>query len=111
MPIAQRHPCRCTLDVHSRFNCGEMVDELARLGLSVNYRRVMYLEEKMGLSMIQQFTYEGVVAPPGLRRGLFSVGDTDNILWVTLKLRDCIRLSKYKIKMFGDHQYFYFTLL
>ena len=29
-----------------------MVDELARLGLSVNYRRVMYLKKKMGLSVI-----------------------------------------------------------
>ena len=44
-----------------------MVDELARLGLSVNYRRVMYLEKKMGLSVIQQFADEGVVCPPGLQ--------------------------------------------
>ena len=35
-----------------------MVDELARLGLSVNYRRVVYLEKKMGLFVIQQFTGE-----------------------------------------------------
>ena len=56
-----------------------MVDELARLGFSVNYRRVMYLEMKIGLSFIQQFTDEGVVSPPGLRRGLFTVGDTDTI--------------------------------
>ena len=45
--------------VHSRFRSGEMVDELARLGLSVNYRRVMFLEKKMGLSVIQQFADEG----------------------------------------------------
>ena len=58
-----------------------MVDVLARLGLSVNYRCVMqaYLEKKMGLFVIQQFTDEGVVSPPRLRRGLFTVGDTDNI--------------------------------
>ena len=36
-----------------------MVDELARLGLSVNYRCVMYMEKKVGLSEIQQFTEEG----------------------------------------------------
>ena len=36
-----------------------MVNELARLGLSVNYRRVLYLEKKMGLSVIQRFTDEG----------------------------------------------------
>ena len=34
----------------------------------------------MGLFVIQQFTDEGVVSPPGLRRGLFTVGDTDNNL-------------------------------
>ena len=56
-----------------------MVDELARLVLSVNYRRVMYLEKKMGLSVIQQFTSEGVVSTPVLRRGVFTVGDTDNM--------------------------------
>ena len=36
------------LYVHSRFRSGEMVDELARLGLPMNHRRVMYLEKKMG---------------------------------------------------------------
>ena len=72
-------PVYIGLYVHSRFRSGEMVDELARLGLSVNYRRVMYLEKKMGLSVIQQFADEGVVCPPGLRRGLFTVGATDNI--------------------------------
>ena len=33
----------------------------------------------MGLSVIQQFTDEGVVSQSGLRRGLFTVGDTDTI--------------------------------
>ena len=45
----------------------------------MNYCRVMYLEKKMGLPVIQQFTDKGVVSPPGLRRGLFTVGYTDNI--------------------------------
>ena len=34
-------PLYIGLDVHSRFRSGEMVDVLARLGLSVNDRRVM----------------------------------------------------------------------
>ena len=33
----------------------------------------------MGVFVIQQLTDEGAVSPPGLRRGLFTVGDTDNI--------------------------------
>ena len=33
----------------------------------------------MGLFVMQQFTDESVVSPPALRRGLFTVGDTDNI--------------------------------
>ncbi len=45
--------------VHSRLRSGEMVDELARLGLSVNYHHFRYMEKKMGLSVIQQFTDEG----------------------------------------------------
>ena len=67
--------------VHSRFRRGEMVDELVRLGLAVNYRRVIYPEKKMGISLIQQFTDEGVVSPHGLRRGLFTVGDIDNLYY------------------------------
>ena len=42
-------PVYIGLYVHSRFRSGEMADELARLGLSVNFRRVMYLEKEMGL--------------------------------------------------------------
>ena len=38
--------------VHSRIRSGEMVDELPRLGLYVNYRYGMYLAKKMGLSVI-----------------------------------------------------------
>ena len=72
-------PVYIELYVNSRFSSGEMVDELARFGLSANYRRVMHQEKKMGLSVIQQFTCEGVVSPPGLRRGLFTIGDTDNM--------------------------------
>ena len=33
----------------------------------------------MGLFVMQHFTDEDVVSPPGLRRGLFTVGDIDNI--------------------------------
>ena len=42
-------PVYIGLYVHSRFRSDKMVEELARLGLSVNYRRVMYLEKEMGL--------------------------------------------------------------
>ena len=74
-------PVYIGLYVHARFMNSEMVVVLARLGLSVNYRCVMqaYLDKKMGLFVIHQFTDEGVVSPLGLRRGLFTVGDTDNI--------------------------------
>ena len=58
-----QRPCK----VHEWRNGG-----CAILGLSVNYRCVKqaYLEKKMGVFVRQQFTDEGVVSPPGLRRGL-----------------------------------------
>ena len=37
-----------------------MVDEFARRGLSLNYRRFMHLEKTIGLSVIQQLTDQGV---------------------------------------------------
>ena len=44
-----------------------MVDEFARLGLSIKYSRVAYLARKMALSSIQEFADEGVVFPHCLR--------------------------------------------
>ena len=61
-------PVYIGLYAHPRFRSGEMVGELARFGLSVIYCCVMYLEKKMGLSVIQQFTDEGVVSPGTLHR-------------------------------------------
>ena len=48
-------PVYIGLYFHARFRSGEMVDELARLGLSVNYRCIAYLEKKIGLSVIHNW--------------------------------------------------------
>jgi len=65
--------------IHSKFKSSYLINELHRLGLSVNYNRVKYLERKMGDSVLQQFNTEGVVCPTGMRYGLFTVAAVDNI--------------------------------
>ena len=64
---------------HSLFRSSQLINELASFGLSVSYNRVCYLEKKIGLSVIEQFSKEGVVTPPGLRIGLYTIAACDNI--------------------------------
>lgn len=72
-------PVYLGLYAHSVFRSSQLIDELAGFGLSVNYNRVNYLEKKMGLSVTEQFSKEGVVTPSGLRLGLYTVAACDNI--------------------------------
>ena len=56
-----------------------MVEELHRLGLSVSYNRVKYLERKIGHSVLEQFHAENLGCPTEMRFDLFTVGAVDNI--------------------------------
>ena len=65
--------------IHSQFRSSQFVDDLAGLGLSISYSRVLYLEKKLGHKVLEQFANEKVVCPSNLRRGLFTVAAVDNI--------------------------------
>lgn len=72
-------PTYIGLNVHTLTRSKTMVDQLARLGISISYSRVLQLEDQLAASMCQQFHAEGIVCPSNLRKGLFCVGALDNI--------------------------------
>ena len=71
-------PIYLGLLIHSKFRSEYMVEELHRLGLSISYNRVKYLEHKIGHSVLEQFA-ENLVCPTEIRFDLFTVGAIDNI--------------------------------
>ena len=72
-------PIYLGLLIHSKFRNSCIIDELNRLGISVSYNRVKYLERKMGHTVLGQFTVENLVCPTEMRTGLFTVAAVDNI--------------------------------
>ena len=48
-------------------------------GISVSYDRVLEISTQIGEAVITQYTEDGVVCPPVLRKGLFTTSAMDNI--------------------------------
>ena len=67
------------LDIHTRLRPKKIVTELHELGLSVSYDRVLQLENQLATAVCLHTQKEGVVCPPQLRPGLFTVGTVDNL--------------------------------
>ena len=72
-------PIYIGLNVHQMTRSKKLIDQLYRLGISISYDRVTELEEWIGTSVCEQFEKDGIVAPTGLRKGLFTVCAQDNI--------------------------------
>ena len=47
--------------------------------LRVNYRRVLELEDQLVGSVFMHFEKKGIVCPPNLWKGIFTVGALDNL--------------------------------
>ena len=72
-------PLYIGLNIHSKTRSKGLVDQMAKLGISVSYDRVCQVENNLALSVCQQFNEDGVVCPSNLRKGIFTVGALDNI--------------------------------
>ena len=72
-------PLYIGLDIHTRLRSKKIVTELHELGLSVSYDRVLQLENQLATAVSLHTQKEGVVCPPQLRLGLFTVGAVDNL--------------------------------
>ena len=56
-----------------------MVNTLYNQGICVSYQCVIDLENSLATTIYKHFEDEGLVCPPILRKGLFTVGAMDNI--------------------------------
>lgn len=71
-------PIYVGLQVHSLTRSKKLVNSLSTVGVSVNYKHVIELENLLAGAVSTHFEKEGIVCPPNLRKGLFTVGAFDN---------------------------------
>ncbi len=72
-------PLYIGLSIHTQTRSKKIINSLYRHGISVNYNRMIELENLLATAICEQFEEEGVVCPAHLRKGLFTVGALDNI--------------------------------
>lgn len=72
-------PLYVGLSLHTQTRSKTLVNQMANLGISVSYKRVMQVENDLAASQCEQYKNDGVVCPSKLRMGLFTVGALDNL--------------------------------
>ena len=72
-------PVYLGLYLHSKTRKRELIDNMFNLGLSISYDRVLALSTSLGNAVCELYTQDGVVCPPNLRPGLFTVAAADNV--------------------------------
>ena len=72
-------PIYIGLNVHAVSRNKRLIEMLYHMGISVSYDRIMELEDWLATSVCERFEEDGVVSPPCLRNGLFTVGALDNL--------------------------------
>lgn len=72
-------PIYVGVNIHGKTRKRELIDDMFRLGLSVSYDRVLSISSDLANKVCAHFHAIGVVCPPHLRTGLFTVGAVDNI--------------------------------
>ena len=65
--------------LHSHTRSKKLIEAFHNRGLSVSYDRVLAISTALGNSVCEQFTSEGIVCPPILRKGVFTTACVDNI--------------------------------
>ena len=72
-------PIYISLKVHCETRKRGLVEMLHSLGLGISYSRVLSISTDIANSVCQKFEAEGLVFPPKMIPGLFTVGAVDNI--------------------------------
>ena len=67
------------LKIHAVTRKRMLVDALFNLGMCVSYSRLLQLTSDLGNGVCDQFALDGVVCPPKMCSGLFTVAAADNI--------------------------------
>ena len=72
-------PVKIGLLIHSATRKKSLINELANDGLSINYQRVMEIQEDITQYLCTKYNREALVCPPQLKQGLFTITSIDNI--------------------------------
>ena len=72
-------PLYLGLMLHSKTRKKGLVNNLARYGLSVSYKRVQNVQLAITKQLCKLYQNEGVVCPPSLKKGIFTSAAIDNI--------------------------------
>ena len=67
------------LKIHAVTRKRTLVDTLFNLGMCVSYSRLLQSTSDLGNGVCDQFALDGVVCPPKMRSGLFTVAAADSI--------------------------------
>lgn len=72
-------PLYVGLMIHSKTRKKGLIDQLAKQGISVPYKRVQEVQLSVTKQLCKHFQETGIVYPPNLERGIFTTGAIDNI--------------------------------
>ena len=72
-------PVYLGLNIHAQTRSKSLINQMSNLGLSISYSRVDEITNSLATSVCDQFKSTGVVCPPSLQHGLFTVSAIDNI--------------------------------
>ena len=78
----QREPPLSTyigMVIHSLTRSKRIINRLSSLGISPTYSRILKLEDELAASVCERFQQDGVVVPPSLKKGIFTIAAIDNI--------------------------------
>ena len=72
-------PLYIAINSHTQTRSKQMVSTWHKLGLSISYKRVVEVENKVASSVCKCFIEEGIVCPGPQRKHIFTVGALDDI--------------------------------
>ena len=72
-------PLYIGIKIHTQTRNKILVVQLHSLGLSINYKRVLQLENNLAHSVTEKYHTDGIVCPMKLRKSLYTVGAIDNL--------------------------------
>lgn len=72
-------PVYMGMSIYAKTRKRTIVEMLHEHGVSISYDRVLEISAQLGDATVNKYVNDGVVCPPGLRRGLFTTAAMDNI--------------------------------
>ena len=67
------------LNIHATARDKKMIENFKQFGISISYDRVLQLESLLTRNLCEQFKKDNIVCPSQLRKGIFTVGNIDNL--------------------------------